>query len=105
MTDIKYNEEELKTQLDALLQCFNQINSSNESYNSKMATIDSFWLGSSCEDYKIMIRQINMLQAVASEKLRSTIIKLERIIGVYSKASDEAEKRNEGLPTEGIFLE
>lgn len=105
MSDIKYNEGTLKTQAEEMNQCYSQIVSSNMLLDQKLNIVGNYWQGDSFDEFMTLIKKIKLTQEVVMENFKESISKLEQITGVYTSASEKVRKKNEGLPTDGVFLE
>ena len=105
MADIKYNEEVLKTQAEAMGQCYLQIKSANGVVNQRLNSVGNFWGGASSEEFISLVNELKTTQETAMINFQISIKKLENVVGVYTLANIKVKKKNEALPTEGIFLE
>lgn len=104
MTDIKYNEEELKIQAENLSQCISLILQSNEKLNHRFDAISLNWQGDAYESFKLKYDKVKNIQDEVILKLQASLSKLNQIAGIYSASTAKTKQANETLPTDGIFV-
>lgn len=102
--NLKVSPEQMTALAEETQQIHRTISSAVDEITKIRDSLKAAWLGDSSELFAKTWAELSDSAKPMIESVHSQMQTLNELAGIYTTAETAAQKQNEGLPTEGVFL-